>query len=642
MKINKNWIYFLVRNAVVYSLIVAFFSVGIYYFKLNSEVVKIRSFDEITLAIFLLSGVCILYGCLLFNIWLSKTIVKLSEILKISLYILAIYIAVQPQYKVEDKITLEIISLIIYLTLCSFSIKDLFWEKQFRFKENSSFVEDHPMFDMKQLTINQRKAFEQLNDLLESSSAHQSYVTALVGKWGTGKTGITNSLYSLHKDEYLFLFIDLLLIKKTNDLIEYINSYFKDYFYFYGIGFWGGNHDIKFFKTFIDYSSENIFQNIWKEWNDNNHFHDIHTQRVDFSNNVQRLLKKSGKKKIVFIIDDMDRVNYEEEVYPLLLEITDIPGIFSVLNLAKVKRYKKDEEKKNEKEKDEKTGIDKYIQVEIFLDGINYLTDDPLSREIEKQYLELNRTKEKLELSVFDKDEKASKSHFPVIHLKSFNDPHYKILVDDFYEEFKNSSADFGTVLQKKIVKYYKKILGENVGVEYFLGNDKLMDTLTSCFGRLNGYTELCLKLFQNPYQELNIDNKDDLIILFGDDIEWKEDEGKILNEGDDFTFKLKQVVNHIFYSGLLWKFFEYMSNSLDNYREFKHILKEAKLLKISYIENIVRRWKYTEEKEAKEKLYNSYFSIFDREYHIEQSNFSVEYLLISIFYNTSSKYMDK
>lgn len=621
LKMIKNWIMFGIRNTIVYIFSIFFFAECIKNFGMNGNVQEIIFLDDKISTSFLLSLICILSYCLLNDCWLSKKVTKLADVLKVFIYIFAVIELIKPE--IETKIYFEVILFIIFLLVTGFSVKNLFWEKNFQFKTNESIIEDNPVFEREKLTKNQKVAFDQLNNLLENSSANQSYVSALVGDWGTGKTSITNSLYNLHKDEYLFLLIDLFAIKKTNDLIEYVNSYFKDYFYFYGIGFWGGSGDISFLKAFIDSSSNDVFQNIWKGWHIQ-HFHDIHSQRADFSNNIQKFLKRSGKRKIVLIVDDLDRIENEEEIYPLLWEITEIPGIFSILNLS---------EKKREDEKKTRIGIEKYLQAEILLENKIYLTEKSLSEDIIKQYEELRKKWERriLKSDYFEENEKADKNCFPVVNYKSIIDKDYNKLIEIFYRDFINGNYDFGTMLQKRITEYYARILGSRGIWHNFFTNDKLKETAKKIFGVLNNYTEMCSNILDKRNENILEENKEDIEIFFGRNPGLESE--KIKNE-PNIQIIAERVLQHIFYSALLWQFFAYLTNSLDNYRTFKWDLREATLLRITYLENIIRKWQ-SEEMNIKEKLYNNLFSGVGGKYRSLFLDCSVEYLLTNIFYNT-------
>lgn len=108
-----------------------------------------------------------------------------------------------------------------------------------------------------------------------------------------------------------------LFLKKTSTIGKEINEYFKELFYFYGIEDWGRLHNISFLEMAFDLSSKNNYN--------------VYIQREEFIENIQRLLKRSGKEKIVIVFNNID---YRKELYNFIWIISNIPGIFSVLNIT--------------------------------------------------------------------------------------------------------------------------------------------------------------------------------------------------------------------------------------------------------------------------------------------------------------------
>lgn len=625
----KDWVLFVIRNAIVYILIVGCIVGCIYYFVDNDNINIINNIgvlNDIILFTSLIIGICFLFWCLLVSdFWFSKSVTKNSEAFKLIVYVLAIYVSIQPKYNIEHKLILLGTLLMIYLMLCVQSIKNLFWEDQFQFRIDEDFMEDSPVYESNDLTENQEKTFEQLNSLLNKASPKQSYVIALIGDWGCGKTSITSSLYTLHKDEYLFLLIDILALKKTNNIISYVDSYFKDYFYFYGIGYWGGNSDIKFFKSFLDFSTKNPFLNIWKGL-DSIHFQDIHTQRLEFSKNIQLLLKKSKKNKIVFIIDDLDRIDNKQEIYPLLWEITDVPGIFSILNIQREEFIRID-------------GIDKYIQTRVFVEQKLYLTESSLNEKLISQFNRIKKEKGSNTYNFdFGEEEKAKKGYFPYIANKRLIDPKYKGLIDLFYEELINEKCDFETLFRDKISDYYGKILGLYSPDIIDQFNNRLLQYSQICYMNLNSYTELCLGLLDSNKRDslLDLKYKNQLNKLFGNLIHWDNENG-IIDDNRDFLLRVKNVLNHIVYSKVLLEFVRDLSLiSLNNYRGFKYTLRESTSLNITYFENIIRLW-WVKEKEVVKKILNENFKEYENKYNVGPENYSIDILIVNILLNSYS-----
>ena len=62
-------------------------------------------------------------------------------------------------------------------------------------------------------------------------------------------------------------------------------------------------------------------------------FIDIEQERSLFANNIQKLLKKSKRKNIIFIIDNIDRIESHEQILQMLSEFTSIKGLISIISV---------------------------------------------------------------------------------------------------------------------------------------------------------------------------------------------------------------------------------------------------------------------------------------------------------------------
>lgn len=82
------------------------------------------------------------------------------------------------------------------------------------------------------LTKSQKKALDQLINILDKRRISESFNIALIGAWGSGKTSITDTLISelqnrkKSEKRYFILKINTLTFNGTKNIIEYVKKYF--------------------------------------------------------------------------------------------------------------------------------------------------------------------------------------------------------------------------------------------------------------------------------------------------------------------------------------------------------------------------------------------------------------------------------
>lgn len=125
-------------------------------------------------------------------------------------------------------------------------------------KDNTALncYEERPIIGRDLLTKPQIDALNQLNTVLKTRNSVESVNIALVGKWGTGKTSIIETLiYELQNDkssniEYFILKIDMGMLKKPVNVVEYVKNYFYILFRQYGISSLGSLGGLTYFSSF--------------------------------------------------------------------------------------------------------------------------------------------------------------------------------------------------------------------------------------------------------------------------------------------------------------------------------------------------------------------------------------------------------
>lgn len=194
------------------------------------------------------------------------------------------------------------------------------------------------------LTKSQKKALDQLINILDKRRISESFNIALIGAWGSGKASITDTLISelqnrkKSEKRYFILKINTLTFNGTKNIIEYVKKYFYCLFKQYGIVGLNGKENVAFLSALADMLNDtdtksSVINMLFSR--KETCFCDIENERQLFMQRVQKLLYISGRKNIVFVIDDSDRSDIEEQVLKLLSEFSSIDGLISLILLDK-------------------------------------------------------------------------------------------------------------------------------------------------------------------------------------------------------------------------------------------------------------------------------------------------------------------
>ena len=198
--------------------------------------------------------------------------------------------------------------------------------------------EERPVVGRELLTKPQIEALDKILTTLNNRKSTDSVNIALVGEWGKGKTSIIETLiYELQSGDskYFFLKLDMGLLKETSNIVQYVNDFFYILFRQYGISSLGSFGGLAYFSSFqklLEETDASILSKLSFVQN-KNYFSDLEGERKLFTKKVGKLLKESGKKNIVLIIDEADRVGKKEEVARLLSEFSGVNGIISIMLL---------------------------------------------------------------------------------------------------------------------------------------------------------------------------------------------------------------------------------------------------------------------------------------------------------------------
>lgn len=328
---------------------------------------------------------------------------------------------------------------------------------------NSNFVEK-PVVGRIHLTSNQCEALNQLEKLIDNRKSTDSFNIALIGAWGSGKTSITDTLISEYEDKkalhkYFILKISVMTLKETKNIVNYVKNFFEDLFKYYSIEITGKN--VAFLTSLAKSFNASISIGDVLKNADENSFCDLEKEKDLFSSQVSKLLKISGRKNVLFILDDTDRSEEEEQIIKLLVEFSSINGIISIISLDKSRDIVKTVEQ------EEKTGgvvynpIDKYIHIRIRINEDNHIEyDKNITRQIMTEYAGIKH-KEKCYISFGAQSIKNTLFRkmvdiqtTEVVGHRFTSIGTYNLLTEIFFENLKCNAKEFGSYLEKLVDDY--------------------------------------------------------------------------------------------------------------------------------------------------------------------------------------------
>lgn len=339
----------------------------------------------------------------------------------------------------------------------------------------SSFTEQ-TVIGKEKLTRNQRRVYNQLENLINKRKRTDSFNIGLIGSWGSGKTSITDTLiYELEKENnYFFLKISALTFNETGNIIEYVKDFFGDLFKKYEIDYYFGDSNVAFLGSLamLNNNAKSIKDIV--ESLKGNSFVDLEKERFLFNDQVRRLLEVSKRKNIILMIDDMDRTYHQDNIIKLLNEFASINGLITIVSLNK------DLNKKEEGQ--EYSELDKYIHVRLFVKENNKYNEvnidyDTITKQILEAYEHLsNRENDIIELdfyktlnmfenlvnlnSLFELEntyslfELVNNEHISINNLNSYEGEH-SVLFELLFENLKNSQKNINCFLKELFFEFF-------------------------------------------------------------------------------------------------------------------------------------------------------------------------------------------
>ena len=264
-------------------------------------------------------------------------------------------------------------------------------------KAMASYFSERPVVGRENLTKVQIEALDRIISVVDHRKREDSINIALIGEWGAGKTCITNTFiheiqqrkWSKKLSEYFVLVINAQVINNTQSIVNYTKSYISELFRRYGISIFKEGSGVAFLSIMSDMLKDarpvSAIHSLLSL--NSGSFVDVEQERSLFEKNIQKLLKRSKRKNIIFIIDNIDRIESHEQILQMLSEFSSIKGLISIVCMDPSYTLHSDE---NSMEQEKENGygykaLDKYIHARI---KINRMEEVEYEKSIAKQIID--------------------------------------------------------------------------------------------------------------------------------------------------------------------------------------------------------------------------------------------------------------
>lgn len=263
-----------------------------------------------------------------------KSISKFSYIT----YIIAGFILVYSSINsIINKSKYELVG--IFILYYSFIWKKYRIKKKDKDKEKSKINElsDKEIDSVDKLFETRKKELEYIIDYFETyvDKTEEPFAMSISGKWGEGKSSLTNVLKKELEDRYIIFDIQPMVTDTREGLIKYFFSNLEKQFIYYGLSVGSGSSIENYFTSILKLIDSKGLLSIKQEVKNikSNKF-DLRESKEELQNDI-KLLKEESKKNILIVVDDFDRVDNDVKysILTFIKEVINFDGIKSLILL---------------------------------------------------------------------------------------------------------------------------------------------------------------------------------------------------------------------------------------------------------------------------------------------------------------------
>ncbi|SDB54430.1 KAP family P-loop domain-containing protein [Pseudobutyrivibrio sp. YE44] len=417
-------------------------------------------------------------------------------------------------YKAYSHIQLMVmVNTVLWLLLIDYiSLKYVDYNDAQAIAPNSSLYLEKPFDVNTRMTTSQREAYEQLVKLIDGKTSKASFNIGFIGAFGSGKSSVIKALvnnWAKRKagPKYFVFKISALEINGVDNIINYTKRYFDDLFSKYEVSFINKAGFLSALAVMFEIKQPvKISANL----NSSNAYVNIDQERVVFANQVKSLLKVSGRKNIVIIVEDADRTDIKNEVLNFLYEFSEIEGIIGLITLDKssdicirpsVQGMTNDNGEFIGKSlvQPQYDKLDKFIHVRVRINDDKDISKNPgVTKLILEQYSNLNNRNEDAYVQIPQQYKNLSMFEHNVgstVIKNSVGKNDYDILTDIFFMKLKKNEKSLGDYFGELAINYL------------YNTNEMLSRIKEIIIAEKNGTLTYDLKAFYAVYLNFEADN---------------------------------------------------------------------------------------------------------------------------------------
>lgn len=441
----------------------------------NEDLCPILSNKQVSLCIGLILMILLIWSKISTSIsGLHIAIKKYESTIYIGMFIFGVIVIEKCKNQIK-LIGIYFIELMILYLIIEYETARVF---RYKYASSMDIMSNHtekPIVGREFLLKKQEVALNQLIKVLDNRTSVESFNVALIGAWGTGKTSVTDTLVSELQERrkkekrYFILKINTQTFNGTGDIVEYVKNYFYCLFKFYGLVGLEGKSNIVFLSALAEMLKKTETTAPLAKVIGNTtvaYFSDIENERQLFSERVRKLLKRSDRKNVVFVIDDADRTDIQKHVLQLLGEFSSINGLISIISLCKdvggLQSKCGEIDCNCDTVNAECDSIDKYVHLRVKIEDMNHIEyENSVKKQIMYQNRNINKPQNVYisckgsdqDLSIFSINNDCNTQM--IVKRNCLSSGNYNLLTELFLYDLEDHTNSFGNYLENVFMEYF-------------------------------------------------------------------------------------------------------------------------------------------------------------------------------------------
>ena len=220
-------------------------------------------------------------------------------------------------------VSIALLSLTTFIYLIFFNN-----EKRKDLQKNNSNTKESLLLDDNPIQLNQQRIIP-IKNMIKNHSFNNSFSMALIGKWGSGKSSYLETLEQELKSEYEIIFINVWQLENSKNITNELKKELDNIIFRYNKALWLTQLIRRLFiQDYFSIVSKYLTKTAIKS---NFTFEPTLKESKE---NLRGILNQAlNGKKIILLIDELDRINSPEEIlniFKIIHYVNDFENIFTI------------------------------------------------------------------------------------------------------------------------------------------------------------------------------------------------------------------------------------------------------------------------------------------------------------------------